>query len=224
MTLKPAKQKKTIVILGSFNPSIFQPRWMAKEGLIPNSEGESAQIDVLQQEFSGINFGTYQLVVTLDRFQLSTQHVPFYPVIRDLAIGIFRLLRHTPLTKLGINSEEHYQLKDSAEWHRFGHLVAPKEGIWDTLLLQPGMRSLTIEGLRPGDSGNGVARLTVAPVGDESMHTVAIGLNDEFQAQPAAREPLVADDIVTLLETNWELSEQLFRKSVAHLIGLATSR
>ena len=102
--------------------------------------------------------------------------------------------------------------------------MAPKEGIWDTLLLQPGMRSLTIEGLRPGDSGNGVARLTVAPVGDESMHTVAIGLNDEFQAQPAAREPLVADDIVTLLETNWELSEQLFRKSVAHLIGLATSR
>ena len=196
---------------------------MAVENLVPNSEAEGAKIELLQQEICAINFGNYQLMVTLDRFQLSTEHTPFFPVIYDLVLGMFRLLRHTPLTKLGINSEEHYKLKDTEEWHRFGHLIAPKAGIWDKVLTKPGLRSMTIEGIRPGSESNGATRVTVAPVGDENLHTVSIGLNDEFVVEDDQKQA-GTQALLDCLERQWTPSHELFRKSVQHLLGLATER
>ena len=188
---------------------------MAAEGLIGQREADDAVIDLLETGFCGVNFGNYQLLVTLDRFQLSTHHEPYFNVIRDLAVGLFRTLRHSPLTKLGINSDEHYQLKDAAQWHRFGHLLAPKVGIWDSVLSNPGMRSLTVEGCRPDTDKNGICKISVVPVGGENQHTVGIGLNDEYTGESSA-------EIVDRLLERWSHSEDLFRTIVNHLLELAT--
>ena len=36
-----------IVIIGSFNPQIFQPAWFANEGLVRKGEAETAKIVII---------------------------------------------------------------------------------------------------------------------------------------------------------------------------------
>ena len=82
-----------------------------------------------------------QLNVVRDRFQVGTQHAPYFEPLRDLVVGIFSLLRHTPVFALGINREFHFRLDSEAQLHVLGDRLAPKHD-WG-LLPKPGMRSLS---------------------------------------------------------------------------------
>lgn len=44
MRIEPEIGGASIVLLGSFNPKIFQPYWMAKHGLISDSAAEALRI------------------------------------------------------------------------------------------------------------------------------------------------------------------------------------
>jgi hypothetical protein len=41
---------KAIVLLGSFNPQIFQPAWFAAEGLIPRELTDGANIGIIHSQ------------------------------------------------------------------------------------------------------------------------------------------------------------------------------
>jgi len=129
----PEKKNLSIVFLGDFNPTIFQPEWFAAEDLIRKRESEDAKIEIIHPEIVVIIFDWGRLEVTRDRFVLSTKQDPYYEILRDLVIGTFRLLRHTPIKMVGINTEMHFRMRSIKEWHDFGHLLAPKE-IWKGIL------------------------------------------------------------------------------------------
>jgi hypothetical protein len=69
--------------------------------------------------------------VTPERFQASTTDEGFYEATRDLMIGTFELLDHTPVTALGVNREFRYQLESEKSWHLLGDTLAPKDGWMD---------------------------------------------------------------------------------------------
>ena len=129
----PEIKNLNIVFLGDFNPKIFQPAWFAAENLIRQRESEDAKIEIIHPEIVVIIFDWGRLEVTRDRFVLSTKQDPYYEILRDLVIGTFRLLRHTPIKMVGINTEMHFRMRSIKEWHDFGHLLAPKE-IWKGIL------------------------------------------------------------------------------------------
>jgi len=146
--LKPEIEGQSIVFLGSFNPKIFQPAWLANQQLIREEEAESATIEIIHQRIVVLSTDWFKLHVTSERFQLSTRHVHYYEPLRDLALGIFRILRHTPIEMMGLNRDLHFQMPSEKSWHKVGHRLAPKEP-WNEVLKNPGMRSLTNKGDRP---------------------------------------------------------------------------
>jgi hypothetical protein len=137
----------TVVLLGKFNPAIFQPAWLAAKGLIRESESTEAQIEIVHPDVAQFRAAWLHLSVTRDRFSASTTDQASYAPLRDLVVGIFQLLEQTPCTHLGLNRAVQVDMVNEAQWHALGHLVAPKAP-WAQILETPGLRTLTMEGRR----------------------------------------------------------------------------
>jgi hypothetical protein len=209
---KPEKQGHQIVLIGDFNPKIFQPAWFGAEGLIQPSEVESARIEIIHPEVVIFLLGWLRLEVTRERFSAGTQQEPYHEVIRDLVVGTFRLLRHTPVKLMGINWEAHFRVESEEKWHAIGHTLAPPQ-MWEEVLIKPGMGSLTITGVRP-DSLNGKINVTVEP--SAPFHPgIFVRINDHFESGSPA-SALGADEIIGVLEDNWaesyKRSTNIFKK------------
>jgi len=105
-------------LLGSFNPSIFQPEWFRRHELLPEVEVDAAlksngqQRMVVSSTMTKVMFESLELVVTGDRWQLSTNREDWFDDLGPLVRSVFRLLRHTPLHAYGYN----FHLHDSKEW------------------------------------------------------------------------------------------------------------
>ena len=82
--------------------------------------------------------------------------------MQDMLGQIFTLLSHIPVTACGINASAHFLAGSVEYWHKIGHTLAPKELVWDGLLQQAGMQSLTIKGKREGKFP-GEINVTVEP-------------------------------------------------------------
>jgi len=191
-----------IVLVGSFNPQIFQPAWFAAEGLIPKEEEEAAKIELIHREIASFSTDWFQLQVATDRFSAATTQSSFYESLRDLVLGTFRLLRHTPILKMGINRDFHFRMASEEAWHAFGHKVAPKEP-WAGILKEPGMRSLTIEGQR-SDGLRGYIHVRVEP-SVRVRPGVFINVNDHYEAQNI-ETGRGCDEIIDILDREWRTS------------------
>lgn len=148
--MPPERDSAGIVLLGSFNPSIFQPAWLAAQKLIPQGEAETAKIEIIHPDLTSFSTSWLGLQVSKERFAAFTQSEPHYAPLRDLVLGVFRVLEHTPFNQMGLNREMHFRVESESLWHDFGHRVAPKE-IWKPALNNPGLNSLTLQETRAGD-------------------------------------------------------------------------
>jgi len=133
-----------IILLGNLNPSIFQPAWLAAHDLIRKEESDAAKIGIIAPQIAQFALDWVNLEVTEGKFSASTTDPGYHEPLRDLVLGIFTLLEHTPLKKMGINRHMHYRIPSIERWHAFGDLLAPKN-IWKQVLQRPGMAALTIQ-------------------------------------------------------------------------------
>ena len=204
-------QGASVVLLGDFNPKIFQPAWFAAEGLIRKQEAEEANIEIVHPEVVSFTLEWLQLQVTREHFIVATIQEPYYEFVRDLVLGTFSLLRHTPLHKMGLNTDKHFRMGSEDAWHTLGHRLVPKD-LWQGVLDSPGMRSLTIEGKRP-DGLKGYIRVQVEP--SVRIHPgVYFRVNDHYEvAEP--KSVLGSQEILTCLERSWEES----RRRAEHIIN-----
>ncbi len=144
---QPEKEGFSIVALGSFNPTIFQPRWFAAHNLIREEEADAAKIEIIHREAAIFAAGWFSLQVTAGNFTILSQD-PTKPLpLRDLAMGTFTLLEHTPLTAFGFNRFGQCKASSEESWHAFGHHYAPKQS-WHTILKNPGLLKLEMQGTR----------------------------------------------------------------------------
>lgn len=199
----------SIVLLGDFNPKIFQPAWFACEGLVGKNEAEAAEIEVIHAEVVVFAFQGFKLQVTRDRFIISSLQEPYFAPMRDLVLGTFELLRHTPVNRMGINVERHYRVHTEEEWHSFGHKLTPKQ-IWNGILEEPGMRSVVIQGKRK-DSYNGWVLMRVDP-SPAVQPGVFFQVNDHLELDHGHSSP----ELMEILRTSW-------RDSVKRSVGMIES-
>jgi hypothetical protein len=139
-----------VLLRGAFNPSIFQPAWFAREGLIPVEEADTATINIIHSQVASFETPSFRVQVTNDTFEVAALGRPFTDLVRDLAYGAFSILHHTPMTALGMNNFHHFQARSEDTWHQLGHEFAPKD-FWNPLLKSPGMQGITIRGQREDD-------------------------------------------------------------------------
>ena len=81
----------SIVLLGSFNPQIFQPAWFAAEGLVRKEEAEAAKIEIIHPQIISFSMEWLLLQVTQERFAASTTHSPSYEPLRDLVSSSWKI-------------------------------------------------------------------------------------------------------------------------------------
>src|SRR5215213_1561219 len=107
--INPEQEGLDIVLAGSFNPAIFQPAWFAAQGLIPPHEAEKAKIEVISGEISVFSLGWCALNVEQEKFLIDCTQPPYYEATRDLILGAFRVLKHTPAKGVAMIHTAHFK-------------------------------------------------------------------------------------------------------------------
>jgi hypothetical protein len=198
-------QGLSIVLRGHFNPAIFHPSWFAAQNLIRNQEAEAADIELVHPNAAIFKAEWLQVRVLQDRLQVITTQEPYYEALRDLVIGVFDLLGHTPLRVMGINRDFHYRLESEKVWDAVGNRLAPKQN-WENILGKPGMLSLTMEGKRP-DNQDGYIRVTVEP-SPQVAFGVYVRVNDHYQLSSDSETLPGTSKAVDILTGQWSESMQ----------------
>jgi hypothetical protein len=143
----------SIVIVGKFNPKIFHPSWLALHQLISEEEISQSKITISVDNVSVFKVNWFDLEVTLDRFKISTDQMAYFELLRDLAVGIFQLLGHTPVRALGINFSAHFKIHNKKDKNSFLKKIYPM-GFWDGILENPSFEKIILK-----DSSNSKSHL-----------------------------------------------------------------
>ena len=207
----------SIVLLGSFNPKIFQPEWFCRQELLSEGEAQAADIKVIAPQISHFETERFTLQVTNDRFvAASTANASSAP-LKDLVQGTFFILEHTPVTAMGLNYQMHFGMQSEKDWHEIGDKLAPKEP-WNQILEgRPGLLSLTI--LTPKDNPKGAQfRIRVEPSVSVKFG-VFFETNEHYQA--AEVDPL--SSLMTILGDRWEEAHNYASRVVNHILSWAKS-
>ena len=180
--VEPERQSLSIVILGDFNPSIFQPLWFSANGLVPEEETKDADISIIQKQIALFSMGKIQLQVDESRLGLTTIESPQGPILRDLALGTLSILEHTPLKAIGLNLDMAFVMESEEVWHAFGDRLVPKHD-WLPILEKPGMQQVVVEGKRPECAADRV-HVRVQPSG---LRGVLVAVNQHYQLETKDR-------------------------------------
>jgi hypothetical protein len=194
----------SIVFVGSFNPAIFQPSWFSAQGLLRAGEAEAAEatdVTVISNEVTVFSVDWLRVEVIHERFLAATTRRDSYGLLRDLVLGTFAILEHTPVTQVGLNRERHFAIASQADRDRFGWRLAPA-GPWTAALHDPKMRSLTMEGQRT-DGRKGYIHVKVEPSA-RIQDAVFVAVNDHYEIEfddDAVRSALPA---MSILKEQWD--------------------
>lgn len=191
----------SIVILGQFNPSIFQPLWFAANNLVRKQEAESATIEIVHKQATVFRVEWFSLQVTTDSFTVTTKEPAMSRPLRDLAVGTFKVLEHTPLRAFGMNRNGDYAMPSEAVWHSFGHQLAPKQ-YWKDILLEPGLLNMVIQGKRSNSSGT--IKVTVS-TSLRVPHGIFINVNEHHGLDRPELTPVDRNQLfLKTLQDGWD--------------------
>lgn len=207
----PEISSSAVVLLGSFNPTIFQPEWFARQKLLPVDEAEKAIVKVVVPQVCQFETERFYLQVTNDRFQAGSKPNTEPASLPDLVGGTFFILEHTPVKGMGLNRAMHFALGSEEQWHQFGDILAPKQRWNEVLKGRPGMRSLSIQTVDPNGS--------VLTVKVEPSAQVKFGVYFDTNQHYSAPEKEPLRFLMETLKQRWESSQEYASKVATHIIG-----
>lgn len=193
----PETQEVAIVLLGDFNPKIFQPAWFASHGLMRDKEAESADIKVIHPEIAQFSLDWLTLTVTRGQFVAASSADSPFELLRDLVTGCFELLVHTPVQFMGINRNMDYLLASEDELHALGFHLVPQAS-WSKLFSDPRMASVVVQDIRKEPPG--FAQVQLSP-SRKVFPGVFVAANNHY-------ETLGAEDAVKILRASWQAAIQ----------------
>jgi hypothetical protein len=201
----------TTVLIGDFNPTIFQPAWFAAEGLLTEEEVKTASVNIVHPDVTSFELQWVRFTIERERFVAMSLAQPYFDRLVGTVCTAFDLLRHTPIRLFGINNEAHYRASSIEKWHALGHKLAPKE-FWQPYFKTPGMQNVTIRQNPRPDGLGGHVQIAIEP-SERVKPGIFISVNDQFQEHDG--KPLGAVRTVELLREKWtgtsEFSEIVFQ-------------
>ena len=214
---KIEEEHLSIVLRGNFNPTIFQPYWFYVNGLLGEGETKAAKIEVIHEHVLEFSLDWLNIQVLHDRFTVRLLQSGYEEALRDLVLGTFKLLNHTPSRVMGVNKGVHFMVQSVDEWHSIGHKLAPKEGIWDGVLSKPGTFRLVIEGQR-SDGFKGYVRVRVEP--SQKHHPgVFVRVNDHFVGKGGEKVPAIPP-MMEILSSQWENCVERSKKIIRRVMDI----
>jgi hypothetical protein len=187
---------------GSFNPAILHPDWLLRHDLIDHADRDAAIHNddfvvtadvarVVLKEFF-IQVEHHQLAV------VSVEATRTHLLIRDIAVALFRLLPHTPISRIAIDWNEHAR-RANTDWKRLSSMLTTPGAGWELPLEQPVLES--VEFASDHTSGKGQRSVTV----ERSLRDgfdVFVGVRDRFDFSDARGDGV--SDALAVLDDRWE--------------------
>ncbi len=194
MRFEPLAQSATIVMVGSFNPAIFSPSWLALHKVIAPEDVEGAEIALIHPQISEFSVNEFKVTVEPDMFRIQILSEPFIVGVDVVANIFLGLLKHTPIQQVGINYDIHFALSSNKQRSALGRALAPTApwGEWGGRLDAEkqedagGLRNLVMEEPRPDGRASGYKRVHIQPSVREDIVNTTVGvymlINDHFEA------------------------------------------
>jgi hypothetical protein len=216
LLIDPELSSVSIVFIGHFNPSIFQPYWFAANELVSEEAARSAQISVIHPDIAAFTIDMhFSLQVTRDRFAIDRAVAPWI-VISDLAVRTFgTVLPHTPIGRMGINRLVHFRVKDEATREKIGLLLAPREPWGEfgrrvsgaTGTKHGGLQSLTLLQRDVEDRPGGWIQAKIEPSSriGEGGSGMYMEINDHYEIENWT-VPKDAQEIIRILDQQFDRS------------------
>lgn len=231
MLVEPEFEDTSIVVLGDFNPPIFNPDWLARNEIVGSQAADNSKVEITHPELSQFRVGDLELTIDRQRFQVLTRAAPVIRLL-DLVLKVFNdALPHTPMRMFGINRSVHFKVQSEELRNSIRRLLAPPApwGEWareietGTGPLRGGMISLSMQAVA---KAHGFLRKTTATVQPSALITNAagifVGVNDHFQSEERKSSGEILDALSSTFEDSCTHSGQIIDciirlKDVAHV-------
>lgn len=213
--LVPEIEGMTIVVAGDFNPAIMHPQWFASNGLIRDEDAENAEIEIVHKKVAQFRTESFGLQVTDDRFSIQTEDPTMFLPLRDLAVGTFSILEHTPVRAFGLNRYEHIQMASEADWHALGDFYVPKTA-WKGLFQRPGTKVVAVSGRRVG-AKDAVVELKIQP-SQKAPNGVFLHLHEHYDIPHDANSPAAIKYLLGTLQDAWGGFNTYWLEATSHLL------
>ncbi|TFZ00674.1 hypothetical protein EZ313_19680 [Ramlibacter henchirensis] len=199
----------TVVVAGSFAPSMFHPLWFQSNDLLGKQETKAAaekQTLLVSDELTVFSVAGMDFHVRADRIQVGTAQENLFGPVRDLVIGTMQLLEASTVRAVGINWTAHFKLPSRDAWHAAGHKMIPYEFWARTWTKHVGMRNVTVE-LERKDGRGGYVQVTVQP-SNVVESGVYVSVNDHYDMAKEG-EPSTGAQSASLLQDQWDGSQKI---------------
>jgi len=218
LTRQPELEVHSVVALGEFNPMIFHPSWFSQNELLPPEETDEAESPIVTREISTFTVSDIHVQVEQGRFGLTTKNSAKTPLLRDLAIGCFTLLEHTPLNAMGLNLDYDFEMRTIGEWHAVGNRLAPKSA-WSNILENPGMRAIVMEGKRTGCSADQI-HIRVQP-SNRAGQGIYVAVNQHYILHATNRKTVRQRNVEALriLKEDWNSFRHYASEAASSIIA-----
>ncbi len=224
----------SIIAIGDFNPAIFSPDWLEKNDLIGKGDADTVREKnqdkslIVSHQVTAFETKWFALQVLENQFSLTSKDA-LSPAFKDLAVGIFELVPHTPLTAVGLNFLAHFKLASEDEYHRVGDVLAPKD-IWNVLYPDgsAGLANLTIrlqhcvrgEPLKTKDE----KQISLQP-SNKFKYGVFLSYNDHHDVSDPSEDNLrPAERVATIIDKEWEVSWKDAVRAFDGLLSMALKK
>jgi hypothetical protein len=206
----------SLVFVGEFAPQLIQPSWLARLGLLSETEADAADVQVISSEVTQFDVDWLEIQVTRQKLQLQTTLSHSFIALHDIGSGILKSLPFARVVGMGINHDAHFRLKSEEIWHSIGHRLAPKK-LWERVTKSPGLNSLLIEGQR-SDDRPGKYNFRVEPSRLVKPHALFASVNDHYDIPSATPEESHMDCerlLIEVFRTSLTESRDFFTKLIA---------
>ena len=120
----------SIVLIGDFSPSMFQPYWFKHYGIISDDEFNSIRRNeektIITNSFSTFETENLCFRIELKRFTIIAKKEPF-----ELLLDVLKKFQETTssllIKKFGMNYSFHIDLENLQNMNMFGDIIAPKK-------------------------------------------------------------------------------------------------
>jgi hypothetical protein len=118
----PEEKQLNVVIIGNFNPRIFQPHWFASNEIISEADltyiQEQSNI-LVHKQISQFQSSWFVFEVTETRLQIISTQEAYFEMILDFLVATFSILIHTPIQQMGINLRATQSLEKNTDVSKF---------------------------------------------------------------------------------------------------------
>ena len=132
------RKQYSIVLVGDFNPLMYQPEWFGRNDVISMEEVEYARNQsnavptIVTPQLTLFRTSQLSVKVEMTRFQVVAEKEPMI-IVKDFFRKTFEKLGALTVRAYGYNYSAHYRFGSEAEIHCFADKLTPKK-YWGSLL------------------------------------------------------------------------------------------